>query len=94
MEKSKGKTICDYPLEAGEAVIMPVGAEVLSVYSKGKQIFLCALAEPSKLKDHRTFAIYQHGRVVQDDDCFRFIGSVLLEGEAQASHVFEYIVPF
>lgn len=94
MEKSMSKTICDYPLEVGEVVIMPAGAEVLSVYSQGKQIFLCALADPNQIKDHRTFDVYQHGKVVRDDDCLSFIGSVLLEGEKQASHVFEYIVPY
>lgn len=93
-KKSMSKTICDYPLEVGEVVIMPAGAEVLSVYSQGKQIFLCALADPNQIKDHRTFDVYQHGKVVRDDDCLSFIGSVLLEGEKQASHVFEYIVPY
>lgn len=94
VDQSKSKTICDYPLEVGEVVIMPAGAEVLSVYSQGKQIFLCALGDPNKIKDHRSFVTYQHGSVVRDDDCLSFIGSVLLEGEKQASHVFEYIVPY
>jgi hypothetical protein len=86
------KAIYKYPLSVTDEqhILMPEGAEVLSVQTQHGEPFLWALVKTDKPNRRRTFHIYGTGNPVPDDEeASRFIGTFQILGGGFVGHVFE-----
>lgn len=71
------------------ALVMPYGTQVLSVHSQDNEVMLWALLDDAGFApEKRCFYAATTGQEMPDDGR-KFIGTVLLEGGAFVTHIFE-----
>jgi len=86
------KTIYKYKLEVigQQSIVMPLGAETLSIQAQHGEPCLWALVDPDNAPTERSFLIYGTGHIVDHEnllyiDTFQMIGGDLIW------HVFEQL---
>lgn len=84
------RTIYKYPLAItdSQAVLMPVGAEIISAQVQGADLCIWAAVDPTAKKHARVIHIYGTGHPIPDPDKLHFIGTVQQMGGALVWHVF------
>lgn len=84
------KTIFKYPLAItdSQAVLMPIGAEFLSVQFQGEDLCLWALVDPNAKKIAQTFWIVGTGHPVPASEYLKFIGTAQQFGGKLVWHIF------
>ena len=86
-------TIWKYPLrvytETRESIpiSMPAGAEILCVQAQGQEASIWALVDRQAELVPRVFRVYKTNRPI--DQNVRYIGTVVVMGQAPVFHVFE-----
>lgn len=87
------KTIYKYPLAIsdGQAVLMPVSAEILSVQFQGEDLCIWALVDSSEKKHARIIRIIGKGNPFPIGESLRFIGAVQHYNGRLVWHVFEQV---
>lgn len=86
------KTIWKYVLLKGfdhHIIIMPKGAQLLTVQMQGSAMCLWALVDPLAPKEPRTIDIIGTGWDAEDFSNRRYICSVQMEAGALVWHIFE-----
>lgn len=84
------QTIWKYELGAATVLMMPKGAEVLSVASQNNTPHLWAVVDETQEKEERAFLIIGTGHLVPNKP-LKFIGTVLTHDGALVLHVFEIL---
>lgn len=86
------KKIYKYTLEVSDMqrLVLPVGAEILTVQMVGGFICLYARCDPDALTEGRLFAMYGTGHSMTFHN-HKYIGTVQLHGGQIVFHVFEII---
>ncbi|MDZ4250363.1 MAG: hypothetical protein U0990_09770 [Candidatus Nanopelagicales bacterium] len=89
MERQVWKFAIDSPASAA-AIVMPRGAEVLSVGVQHDVICLWALVDPNAPYEARSFRIAGTGHLILDAaETDRFLGTIQLAGGNLIFHVWE-----
>lgn len=94
------KTIWKFPLETTDlqTIVMPEGAEFLTLQVQAGEPALWALVDDEAPKQQRTFATYGTGRPVRDmakrqaGEQQTYIGTYQLDAGALVWHVFEITI--
>lgn len=78
----------EIPMHEGAEIMMPEGAEVLTVQAQRGEPFLWARVNPDAPKIKRLFAVHGTGHPIPDDGR-KHLGSFQLHGGSLVFHVFE-----
>lgn len=86
------KTIYKYPLEVADVqdVMLPDGAQILSVAMQGQTLCLWAMVDTDLQLKRRRIVVYGTGHPFGDANQV-FIGTVLMDGGSLVWHVFEQL---
>ena len=82
------KTIYKYSLEDNHTVMLPAGAELLTVQAQHGSIYVWALVDIAMGVEPRTIRIFGTGHILPDT-ALRYISTIQLDGGAIALHAFE-----
>jgi len=83
------KIIWKYELTPGKNIVeMPLGAEILTVQTQGKNICLWALVDPYSPKTERKFQIHGEGHEIEEET-LAYVGTLQFNGGDLVFHVFE-----
>ena len=69
-----------------QRLLMPSGAQVLSIQFQGEELFIFALVDPEAKKEGRILQIFATGELVENQGIF--LGTFQLHGEAFVFHAF------
>lgn len=72
-----------------QAILMPKGAEILSVANQLESVCIWYKCDPDAEKVSRRFAVVGTGHLIDDRYHYKFIGTVLTHGGMLVWHVFE-----
>ncbi len=78
-----------YPVPITGRVVMPQGAEVLSVGVQDDEVFVGAIVQPQAPTESRYFVIAGTGHAILPEMLGRFLGTVMLRDGAIVLHVWE-----
>lgn len=88
--KKQSRTIQKYKINVDAEVLMPTGAEFLSVHFQDNSIFLWALVDPNVEYVKRTFML--HGTNERVKNSSKYIGTAFAQNtHSHEYHVFEYV---
>lgn len=89
------KTIWKFPIEGNVANIqMPLGAKLLAIKSQHNKLQVWAYVDTEeKNKEVRKIIVFKTGTqdYPEDDQCFHYIDTILIDNDATVCHVFEQV---
>ena len=81
-------TVYSYEIVISSTLLLPSGAEILSVSFQHGRVFLWAKVDTSLVKEARHFNVFGTGHIMPYDRAYRFIGTAHTDN-GLVLHVFE-----
>lgn len=88
------KRVYKYPVEIADVqtILLPIGAQILSVQVQGGNPYIWACVNPSAESEPRRFRLFETGHNIESENCLKFIGTFQLLGGRLVYHLFEEVV--
>jgi hypothetical protein len=89
------KIVYKYPIEFDGhfTLMLPRGANILSVQMQGSIPCIWALVDPDEPEAARTFKLYGTGHPIAAPDTLQFVGTFQVDEGMFVFHLFEVITP-